>query len=206
MRIIPRDEGFFELFRQQGDVLVRAAQLLHETIEHFDRRVEYGEKFRELEHEGDDVAHEIIERLNRTFVTPLDREDIHNLAHRVDDIIDMVDSAVGKTLLYRITRPTAEMKDLSRIISAASSEIQQAVQLLGKPKKRKELLDHLIEVNRLENEGDSVARQGMYKIVGGRKNTFDLLRWKEVYESLERAIDRCEDVANTLEGIVIKST
>lgn len=206
MKIIPRDEGFFELFRLQSDVLVRAAQLLQETIEHFDRRVEYGEKFRELEHEGDAVAHEIIERLNRTFVTPLDREDIHNLAHRVDDIIDMVDSAVGKTLLYRITRPTAEMKDLSKIISAASSEIQRAIQLLGKPKKRKELLDHLIEVNRLENEGDSVARQGMYKIVGGRKNTFDLLRWKEVYESLERAIDRCEDVANTLEGIVIKST
>lgn len=206
MRFLPRDEDFFILFLRQADVLVRSAVLFRETIEHFDRKAQYAEKFRELEHEGDAIAHEIIEKLNRTFVTPLDREDIHTLAHRVDDVIDMVDGAVGKTLLYDIRKPTKEMKELSKIISAATAELQQAIALLGKPKRRKELLDHLIEVNRLENEGDSVTREGMYKIVRGRKNTFDLIRWTEVYDSLERAIDRCEDVANILEGIVIKST
>lgn len=206
MKLLPRDEEFFTLFQRQAEVLVRSAALFSETIEHFDRKAEYGEKFRELEHEGDSVAHEIIEKLNRTFVTPLDREDIHTLAHRVDDIIDMVDGAVGKTLLYDIKKPTKEMKELSRIISAATGEIQQAIALLGNPKRRKELLDRLIEVNRLENEGDSVTRQGMYKIVKKRKDTFDLIRWTQVYESLERAMDRCEDVANTLEAIVIKST
>lgn len=205
MGLLPRDEEFFTLFQRQAEVLVRSAALFDEAIEHFNRKAEYGEKFREIEHEGDAVAHEIMERLNRTFVTPLDREDIHELAHRVDDIIDMVDGAVGKTLLYDIKKPTEEMIEMSKLISAAASELQQAIALLGKPKNRDELLKHLIEVNRLENEGDSVSRRGMYKVVQG-KSLFNLIRWTQVYESLERAMDRCEDVANTLEGIVIKST
>lgn len=205
MKLLPRDEEFFTLFQRQAEVLVRSAALFSEMIERFGRKAEYGEKFRELEHEGDAVAHEIIEKLNRTFVTPLDREDIHTLAHRVDDIIDMVDGAVGKTLLYDIKKPTEEMIEMSNLISAAASELQRAISLLGKLKNRDELLKHLIEVNRLENEGDSVSRRGMYKVVQG-KDLFNLIRWTQVYESLERAMDRCEDVANTLEGIVIKST
>ena len=205
MKLLPRDEEFFTLFQRQAEVLVRSAALFSEMIEHFDRKAEYGEKFRELEHEGDSVAHEIIEKLNRTFVTPLDREDIHTLAHRVDDIIDMVDGAVGKTLLYDIKKPTKEMKELSRIISAATAEIQQAIALLGNPKRRKELLDRLIEVNRLENEGDMLLKHAMVKLFENAQSTLEVIKWKEVYETVEKAIDKCEDLAVAIEAVVVKN-
>lgn len=201
---MPKEKVFFELFNRQADDLMNAVRLLREVVLDFKNLETYAEKFSELEHEADITAHEIIDRLNRTFITPLDREDIYALAHGIDEIVDLAEAAVGKARLYRIPAPNEAMLHFVEIIYKSAQEIEKAVKMLESLKNSRRLLDHCIEINRLENEGDTTLRTAMEDLIKNHVDTFELIRWKEIYESLEAAIDKCEDVANILENIIVK--
>ncbi|MEW5806414.1 MAG: DUF47 family protein [Acidobacteriota bacterium] len=205
MKFISRDSEFFDLFDRQVGDLIRITEILSSFVKDFKVSEEMRTRFKEAEHEADITTHEIIDKVNRTFITPIDREDIHSLAQAMDDIVDLIDASAGRVFLYEITQPTEEMKRFVEIIHKMVQEISKAIGMLRNLKNQRRLLDHCIEINRLENEADATLLTSIEKLVENRKDFFEFLRWKEVYESLESATDKCEDVANIIEGIVIKS-
>ncbi|MFQ6081864.1 MAG: DUF47 domain-containing protein [Candidatus Aminicenantia bacterium] len=206
MKFLPKGKKFFELFNEQADNLVKAGALIQEIMSDFEKIEEFSQKLSDLEHQADDVTHEIIDMLNRTFITPIDREDIHSLSQELDDIIDLIHEAVHNTILYQIKKPTDYMKEMVDVLVQALDVVHKALKSLKDFKNPKVLLNYCIEINRLENVGDSLLRKAMEGLMIQREDCFELLRWKEIYDSLEEAIDKCEDVANIIEGIVIKNT
>ena len=205
MNLIPRDRSFFELLNRQAEGAIKASELLKEFVEVYQDLETYGERIGEIEHEADIATHEIMDRLNRSFITPLDQEDIHALAHNLDDVVDFIEAAVGRTLLYKIERPTEEMKAQTNIILKATRELSKAVDNLSNMKHPRRILDYCIEINRLENEGDRILREALQRLFNETTDAILLLKWKEIYESLEFVIDKCEDIANIIEGIVVKN-
>jgi len=209
MKFISRDSEFFDLFQRQMNDLITITDLLKQFSNGFNDVGEMRARFKEAEHEADITTHEIIEKVNRTFITPFDREDIHALALVMDDVVDLIDASAGKILLYRIEKPSEEMKQFAEILHKMVQEISKAVGMLKNIRNPRRLIDHCIEVNRLENEADSIMHACLERLVEKLSNSheylYEFIRWKDVYESLERATDKCEDVANILEGIVIKS-
>ena len=200
--LFPRDEDFFTLFRKQGELVRQSCDQLHEMMEKFDRIEERARDLKALEHQGDLVTHEIFERLNRTFITPLEREDIHNLASGLDDVMDAAEAIGSRLLLFKVTGATASAVQLTMVLAAAGQQIEKAVFTL---KDFKGLMAFTIEINRLENEADVLSRQAVADLFSGTHDLLDVMRWKEIYGRLEGAADRCEDVANTIEAIVLKS-
>ena len=176
--------------------------MLHEMVERFDQLEERARRLKEVEHNADLVTHEIFERLNRTFITPLDREDIHALASGLDDVLDSVEAIASRLVLFKVTRSTPEARQLTAIIDQCGGQIDQAVDHL---KDLKNLMGFTIEINRLENEADIISRQAVADLFSGHHEVLDVLRWKEIYGRLENAADNCEDVANSIEAIVLKS-
>jgi predicted phosphate transport protein (TIGR00153 family) len=162
----------------------------------------YSERIRELEHKGDNITHEILTKLSTTFITPMDREDIHALSSRLDDVLDLIEAVSNKTILYRLTEFSPEMLELSSIIVRCAAQMQSAV---GSLDKHDRIMDHLIEINRLENEGDRVSRSAIATLFDNERDPIALIKKKELTEVLEEAIDRCEDVANVIETVVLKS-
>lgn len=205
MNLIPRDRSFFKLFSRQAKKVLKASELFKEFVEVYQDLETYSERFSEIEHDGDIAAHEIIDRLNRSFITPLDQEDIHALAHNLDDVVDLIEATAGRTLLYQIPRPTEEMKALADIVLKATRELSKAVDSLDSMKHSRRILDYCIEINRLENEGDRILRETLQRLFNETTDPILLLKWKEIYESLELVIDKCEDIANIIEGIVVKN-
>ena len=157
----------------------------------------------ELEHNGDAITHQVMEQLHRTFVTPLDREDIALLTENLDDVMDFMEGAANAMLLYRIEQPTSRAQELAAILVAVTDELVIAVPLLRNRSKMKEILQHCVEINRLENEADAIVRFALAELFDGTPIT-DVIKWREVYEHLENAVDKGEDVANVLEGVVLK--
>ncbi len=204
LTLIPKEEKFFELFELQAEHNLAAARLFHEMAKRWPARQEEIDKLHAIEHEADITAHEIHDRLNRTFITPLDREDIHALASELDDIVDLVQHVALRMHLYRIEEPTPELIDLSDTLRQAVDNVRKAVVELGKPEKIRRTLDYCIEVNRLENTADRIMEAALAKLFGGRPGPLEVIKWKEVYEGIEAAIDKCEDVANTIESILVK--
>jgi hypothetical protein len=198
----PKDENFFELFRRQAALVRQGSDQLQEMIESFDRLAERARALKDTEHQGDLVAHELFERLNRTFITPLDREDIHGLASGLDDVLDAVEGIASRIVLFKVTAPTPAAQQLARIVAASGVQIAQAVEHL---KDFKGLMPFTIEINRLENEADALSRQAVADLFDGTHDFLDVIRWKEIYGRLENATDQCEDVANVIEAIVLKS-
>lgn len=206
MRIpfIPREEKFFELFEDSARNTVKAAKVLNDLVdnwEHIEQRVA---EIRELEHTGDSITHEIIARLHRTFVTPFDREDIALLAKSLDDIMDFIDATVGAMLLYKIESPEKRAKELADIIVQATAEVEQVVLALRHKAKLKEILERCVEINRLENMADVVYRAAMAELFEDCSDMANVIKWREIYEHMESATDRCEDVANVIEGVALK--
>ncbi len=206
MKFLPKGKKFFELFNEQAEHLIQAAKILQDLVNNFEKIEEFSRKLSDLEHEADDTTHRIIDMLNRTFITPIDREDIHSLTHQLDDIIDSMHEGVHYTILYQIESPTDYLKKMVEVLVEAIHYVAEAVKSLKDFKQPKKLLEFCIEINRLENVGDALLRKAMEELIVNRKDYFELIRWKEIYDSLEQAIDKCEDVANTIEGIVIKNT
>jgi len=200
--LFPREEDFFLLFRKQAELVRLSCEQLHEMMEKFDRLEERAKALKETEHRADLVTHELFERLNRTFITPLEREDIHDLASGLDDVVDAAEAIGSRLVLYRIPASRPEAVRMTAILAACGREIEKAVDNL---KNMRNLMSFTIEINRLENEADGISRQVVADLFNGHEEILDIMRWKEIYGRLENAADQCEDVANAIESIVIKS-
>ncbi len=200
----PRDRAYFELFEEAGRNATLAAELLERLLENFPDSGELAGEIRECEHEGDRITHDIIDRLNHTFVTPIDREDILALSSALDDIVDYTEEAADYLGLYRIEAPMDQAISLAHVLSLACKEIGKAIPLLRGFKT--EISEHTVEVNRLENEGDRITREAVASLFDARIDPMVVIRWKDIFERLEAAIDSTEHVADILYGIVIKNS
>jgi uncharacterized protein len=200
-RLIPRDESFYELFVKQAETLVHGAESLHDIVVHFEDVPARARRLHDIEHEADEITHEVMRRVNTTFVTPLDREDIHELASSLDEVMDHMDAAADLLVLHKIEKPLPEMQAQADLLVKACRTSLEAMQLLPAFDR---LEDYWVEINRLENEADRVYRQAIADLFGGGFDAMDVLKWKDIIDELEAAMDEIEDVANTLEGIALK--
>ena len=201
--IMPREPKFFDLFEKSVANVAKAAKELADFLEDYTNVPLKVARITELEHEGDAITHQIMEQLHRTFVTPLDREDIALLTERLDDVMDFIEDAANAMLLYRIEQPTTRAREMAAILVTMTSELVVAVPLLRNRSKMKEILGHCVEINRLENEADAILRHALAELFDDTPIA-DVIKWREIYEHLETAVDRGEDVANVLEGVVLK--
>ena len=207
-RFLPRDEHFFDYFHDAAGNAAEVAQALIDLLDHYSDVERKARRVRDLEHRGDEITHQIFNALNRTFVTPLDREDIANLAGRLDDFVDTIEQAVRRIWLYRIDEPTEHVRLLARVIGEQATLIASTVPHLQNRRQWDHLLHCTIDINRLENEADEVLDKALMEQFDGVDDIRGLIksiRWGEIYQDLEDATDRAEDIANTLEGIVMKN-
>jgi predicted phosphate transport protein (TIGR00153 family) len=202
LRLFPRDEGFFELFVKQAEQIEAAAEQLHDLVSNFEDVPGKAARLHDLEHEGDETTHEIMRRLNTTFVTPLDHEDIYRLASTLDDVLDHLDAAADLFVLHKIEAPLPEMKVQTDALVRAAKATREALATLPK---YSALAQFWVEINRLENEGDRIYRRATADLFGGDFKAMDVLKWKDIIDELEGAMDRMEDVANILESIALKN-
>ncbi len=201
---MPREEKFFELFDGSAHNAVKAAQRLKELVDIWKNVEARVSEITELEHEGDSITHRIMEQLNRTFVTPLDREDIALLAHSLDDITDFIQAAADAMFIYKVDCPGQSVRELSDIIVQATAEVERAVSLLSHRVNLKLIPERCVEINRLENMADRIYRSAIGELFDDTTDTAKIIKWREIYEHMEAATDRCEDVANVLEGAALK--
>ena len=201
---IPREEKFFDLFEESARNLVRGAGLLAELIGKWENIEEKVREISELEHHGDNITHRIIAQLHATFVTPIDREDIAQLAERMDDVMDFIEGAAVAMLIYEVKRPTERAQELADILVRTTSEVSAAIPRLRRRNQLNKIPEHCIEINRLENEADTVVRAALAELFHNQIDLADVIKWREIYDHMETATDRCEDIANVLEGVMIK--
>jgi len=205
MKIFPEKIDFFEIFEKAASNLTNATFLLVDLLEHFETLKDRAKEIYELEHDSDMITHDLMRKLNKSFITPIDREDIHALASRMDDILDRVWSGVDRLVVFKITEPTVEALDIARDLWRTAEIIQKSIKDL-REKNYSYVLEHCIEINRLENRIDRIFRDALARLFDDFSSDHLLIiKWKEIYELLEEASDRCEDVANVLETIVIKN-
>ena len=202
MRLIPRDVSFFALFAQTSENLIACARVLVDLFAHYDNVEEKIREIRRIEHVGDGLTHGIMTKLNQTFITPFDREDIHRLASSIDDVLDYINSAAARISMYKITDPPPAAGSLARLILLQSQELSKAVSLLQKDG---DVLQHCVEINRLENEADQVSREAIARLFEYEKDPINLIKIKELVEILEIATDKAEDAADVLETVVLKN-
>jgi predicted phosphate transport protein (TIGR00153 family) len=201
MRLIPREEKFYHDFQALADELHRGAELLEQMLAPERPTWDKAEEIKEVEHKCDFITHEIIQRLNRTFVTPLDREDIHELARSLDDVMDAIDASATLIRLYRLDKVRFGARELARIITASTRQVRLALDAM---EKQKGVITHAVEINRLENEADRTHQEAVSRLFDDEQDPLTVMKWKETLDFLEDATDRCEDVANVLEGVVVK--
>ncbi|HEU5359782.1 MAG TPA: DUF47 domain-containing protein [Candidatus Deferrimicrobiaceae bacterium] len=202
-RIIPRDEQFFVMFEKAAQNALDGAEVLKDLLDTFEDVKQKAHRIEEIEHQGDTITHEIIRKLNTTFITPIDREDILALASSLDDVIDLIHASAMRIVLYKVTEATPQSKELGFLILKSAREIHRGVVRLST--KLDEVYEHCVEVNSLENEADRVCRDAIAYLFEHEKDPVYILKWKEIYEKLETVTDRCEDAANVLEGIALKN-
>jgi len=199
----PRDRIYFELFEEAGRNILKAAELLHQLLADYPDNKELAREILDLEHNGDRIVHDIVHHLNQTFVTPIDREDILALASALDDIVDYTEEVADYLGLYRIEAPMDQAIRLARVLKDAARQIADALPRL---RAFKDVSHYTVEINRLENEGDRITREAVASLFDGGIDPMVVIRWKDVFERLESAIDATERVANIMEGIVIKNS
>lgn len=203
VRLIPKDNSFFQMFSAMSDNLIAGASTLVDLFGNYQDVERKIEEVRRIEHEGDELTHSILTKLNQTFITPFDREDIHQLASKLDDVLDFINASCARILMYRISNPPPAAGELAKIILKQTQELQKAVSLM---QKNGNILAHCVEINRLENEADLVSQHAIAKLFECEKDPITLIKAKELLEFLERATDKAEDVANVLETVVLKNT
>lgn len=203
VRLIPKDDSFFEMFSKMSDNLIAGARALVNLFEDYQNIEKKIDEIRNRERAGDELTHTLLTKLNQSFITPFDREDIHQLASKLDDVVDFIYASCTRILIYGITAPPPAALDMARLILMQSEEIQKAVSLL---QKNGNTLIHCVEINRLENEADGVSQKAIAQLFEHEKDPINLIKIKELLEFLERATDKAEDVANVLETVVLKST
>jgi len=202
---IPREEGFFDLFEAGAHNVVKAARCLKELVDNWQDVEQKVNEISELEHQGDTITHKIAAQLHRTFVTPFDREDIAELSHTLDDVIDFIHAASDAMLLYKVDPPGQRVKELADIIVQGATEIERAMPHLRHRRDLKHILKRCVELNRVENMADRVYRLALAELFSDTKDMARVIQWREIYAHMESATDRCEDVANVLEGVAIKN-
>lgn len=206
LSIIPRDLGFYNMFEKGAAILVRAAESYADLARDYSRLEHEITRIRQLEHDADEVIHSTLDKLDQTFITPFDREDIQALMRQMDDVMDEIDAASKRLSLYQITEPTPWLIKQTDVLLSACKLVVQAVQKLRNLKRHNGLMDCLIEIHRLENIGDDNHHAAVAELYNTTRDPILAMKWKEIYDLTERAIDRCEDVANTIQAIVLKNT
>lgn len=203
MKLFPKEIDFFEIFDRAALNLTKGATLLVSLMENFDNLEERTKEIYEVEQEGDILTHEIMKKLNKTFITPIDREDLHSLASSLDDVLDLIWGAVDRLSVFRIKEPTPEAVSIAKDLLKTAEVMHKAIHKL-KEKNYSHVQEYCIEINRLENVVDRDFRDALGKLFDEVKDPILIIKWKEIYEHLENASDKCEDVANVLEAIVLK--
>jgi hypothetical protein len=201
LRIIPREEGFYDLFVRAAETVKNAADLLQEQLTNFGQRETLHERIVQLEHDGDEITHQVMRLINTTFVTPFDREDIYRLASQLDDVLDAIEAVSDWMVLHNIEEPLPEMAKQADVLCRAATT---TVEALSKLRGFRGLEPYWVEINRLENEGDRIYRRTVAHLFSGDYKAMDVLKHKELVDELEGAIDGLENVANTIESIVLK--
>ena len=201
IRLIPKDTKFFDLFARDGANLLAAAKELEQMLLSYDKLDERVIRIRQLEHQGDEIDAALEERLEQAFVTPFDREDIHELSARLDDIVDGIQEIAETLVIYGVKQPTDEARELARILSAQAVELEQA---LRKIESLKGLEPHLKAVHQLENKADGLSRAAIAGLFQGGKDTLDVIKWRDIYHALEETIDAAEDAGEVLERMLHK--
>ena len=201
-RLIPRDEQFFDMFADLAKRVTASARLLDKMFTDIDNLPKHAAAIKDLEHEADHITHTVIDRIQRVFVTPFDREDIHQLVQQLDEVIDMIDGAARRAGMFGIDTTQDGVRQLTGILVRATEAIEWAVTSMKQPK----IVEaRSREIKKLEEEGDTVYAQSVAALFRGEQNPIEVIKWKEIYETIERALDQCEDVANVLESISIKN-
>jgi predicted phosphate transport protein (TIGR00153 family) len=201
-RLIPREEKFFADFVTFAEELRTGARLLEDMLAGDEPKWDKADELKEIEHRCDSMTHEIIQRLNRTFITPIDREDIHALAKSLDDIMDAIDDSSTALRVYQIPSVRFGAREMARIISSSTDQVKMALEAMERH--RDGVRERAVEINRLENEADRLHQQALSRLFDEERDPIVVIKWKEILDFLESATDRCEDVANVLEGVVVK--
>jgi len=204
INLIPKEEKFFDLFEAQAERICAVAKEFKDLLADWRLDSDKIEKISDMEHEADITTHEIMDKLNRTFITPFDREDIHELASKMDDVIDLTQGCASRMHRYRIASTPEDLRQMSDVLLRSTETVRKAVMGLRDLKKTRRILDYCIEINSLENVGDQMQEAAMGRLFAGERDPIEVIKWKEIYELVETAIDKCEDVANTIESIVVK--
>ncbi|HLG44545.1 MAG TPA: DUF47 family protein [Nitrospirales bacterium] len=199
--LFPRDPAFFEMFNEAARNMVTGSRLLKEMMESYHDVERHAREIKRVESAGDAITHTIIRKLNQTFITPIDREDIYALASDIDDVLDLVEATADRMVVFKIEKPTHEAIELADIIYRSCEELGAGIAQLGKVT---DLTACFVKVNSLENEADRITRDAIARLFEGERDPIMVIKWKEIYESLEEGTDRCEDVANILERILLK--
>lgn len=202
--LFPKQVSFYDDFDKLAEVAIRASMYFQEIVAAGTFNEETVSKMREIEHEGDEITHGIFRKLNQTFITPFDREDIHALANEMDSIIDMFNTMINRMRVYRLSGVNHDLVQFSQVIEKSVRAVAAAVASLRNSKKLQTALDYCIEVNRLENVGDTMRDTTLGKLFDTSTDPIFIMKWKEIYQDAETVLDVCEDVSNVVESIVIK--
>jgi hypothetical protein len=202
---MPRDDRFFDLFEVSSQNMVKAAESLKDMIYVWESVDQKMDEMTKIEHQGDTITHEIMFQLNRSFITPFDREDIGMLAHSLDDVTDLIQSAADTMVLYKVKTPGKRARELADIIVQITKEVENVMPSLRKHNANLEkILNSCVEINRLENLADTIYRAALTELFEDNTDIADIIKWREIYEHMESATDMCEDVANVLESVALK--
>lgn len=202
--LLPREEDFFGLFERHAALTVEGAKEMQRLVRGGQNIHALAARIKEIEHETDVITHACVAKLHTTFITPFDRDDIHRLITRMDDVMDYIEAAAVDVMLYELTEMTVPAQELADVLVRSTESVAVAVAGLKSVKQPQVILNACIEVNRLENEGDEILRAAKAALFRDATDPLLVLKWKEVYEALENATDRCEDVANIIEGVVLE--
>ena len=201
---LPTNEKFYDLLHASAKNLAEAGEVLTDLMEHYQNVDMKIGRIRELEHTGDGITHEIMAALHRTFVTPIDREDIARLADRLDDVLDHIEEATAAMKIYGVPGPTPSVTEMADVVRLMTVKAEEAIARLRDRRHLRDILPYCVELNRLENVADDLLRRAMAELFQGEIDSRDIIKWRDIYHQLETATDRCEDVANVLEGIVLR--
>ncbi|MBN1470315.1 MAG: DUF47 domain-containing protein [Syntrophaceae bacterium] len=204
MRLFPKEENFFELFEELATKILEGSQFFLEMTKARDYSAAKVAKLKELEHEADVITHNTYEKMHKTFLTPIDREDIYALVNKMDSIMDVIEATAIRIHMYKVKKPDDEIIKQAQILNDAVKKIKEIIHGLRNMKNSKMILDGCVEINTLENAGDVTLRTIITELFIKEKDAIELIKWKEIFERIEEAIDVCEDVSNIVEGIVLK--
>ena len=203
LRLRPLESSFYDLFAESASHLVKGAGLLAQMLDQGSDKASIAEQMREAEHQADETTHRIVKQVNSTFITPFDREDIYMMSGALDDIVDLIDDAARAIIIFDVQEITDYARDFASVIERMADELKEIVSTLQRPKN---VTQRLVEIHRLENEGDDIYHAAIAELFHDPPDALTVLKWKEVYEKLEAAVDRCENVANIIESVIIKHT